>query len=63
MKFLYWICLVLVVVGALNWGLIGAFQLNLVGFIFGSMPVLARIAYSIVGLAGLLMIFMTIKIK
>lgn len=48
------IALVLVVVGALNWGLIGLFGLDLVAFICGGqMAMLSRIIYSLVGLAGL----------
>lgn len=48
------IALVLVVIGALNWGLIGLFGLDLVAFICGGqMALLSRIIYSLVGLAGL----------
>ena len=48
------IALILVVIGALNWGLIGLFGLDLVAFICGGqMAVLSRIIYSLVGLAGL----------
>ena len=42
----------LVLIGALNWGLIGAFNFDLVAFIFGDMSILARIIYTIVGLAA-----------
>ncbi|MDD5459037.1 MAG: DUF378 domain-containing protein [Phycisphaerae bacterium] len=44
---------VLIIIGALNWGLVGLFDFNLVSFIFGQMTVLARIIYTIVGLAAL----------
>ena len=47
------IALVLVIIGALNWGLIGFFDFNLVAALFGDMTVLSRIIYGIVGLAGL----------
>lgn len=48
------IALVLVIIGALNWGAIGLFGLDLVAFICGGqMAVLSRIIYSLVGLAGL----------
>lgn len=48
------IALVLVIIGALNWGAIGLFGLDLVAFICGGqMAVLSRIVYSLVGLAGL----------
>jgi hypothetical protein len=44
---------ILVVVGALNWGLVGMFQFDLVATIFGDATLLSRIVYSLVGLAGL----------
>ena len=48
------IALILMVIGALNWGLIGLFQFDLVATIFGGMnAVLSRIIYSLVGLAGI----------
>lgn len=46
----------LVVVGALNWGLVGAFHFNLVNKIFGSVNWLERLVYILVGLAGIMMI-------
>ena len=52
MKALRWICAILLVAGALNWGLIGLFNFNLVEKIFG-MSVLTRLIYVLVGLAGL----------
>lgn len=46
--------LVLVIIGAINWGLVGLFGFDLVGFIFGgSTSVLSRIIFTVVGLAGL----------
>lgn len=48
------VSLILVIVGALNWLLVGLFQFDLVAFIFGGQgAVLSRIIYSLVGLAGL----------
>ncbi len=48
------ICLVLVIIGAIVWGLIGFFNFNLIGAIFGgTMVTWSRIIYSVVGLAGL----------
>ena len=48
------IALVLVVIGALNWGAIGLFGLDLVAFVFGGqMAVLSRVIYALVGLGGL----------
>ncbi|MDR2903607.1 MAG: DUF378 domain-containing protein [Clostridiales bacterium] len=49
-----WIALTLVIVGAINWGLIGFFQFNLVEAIFGGLNSwISRIIYALVGLAGL----------
>ena len=48
--------LTLVIIGAVNWGLIGFFRFDLVAFIFGDMSWLARIVYALVGIAGLYMI-------
>ena len=48
--------LTLTIIGALNWGLIGFFDFNLVSFLFGSMTWLSRIIYALVGLCGLYLI-------
>jgi len=49
-----WIALTLVVLGAINWGLIGFFQFDLIAVIFGTMSSLAsRILFALVGVAGL----------
>jgi uncharacterized protein len=48
-----WLAMVLVIVGAVNWGLVGAFNFNLVDVVFGSWPTIVRIVYVIVGLSGL----------
>ena len=46
--------LILIVIGALNWGLVGIFQFDLVAAIFGCMSgVVSRIIYTLVGLAGI----------
>lgn len=58
-----WIALVLMIIGALNWGLVGAFGFDLVAAIFGEMSALARIVYVLVGLAGLWGIGMAMKLK
>ncbi|HPN54376.1 MAG TPA: DUF378 domain-containing protein [Candidatus Moranbacteria bacterium] len=52
-----WVALVLVIVGAINWGLVGLFSFDLVAAIFGSMSIVSRIVYDLVGLAGLYLIF------
>lgn len=61
MNWLDVVALVLVVVGALNWGLVGAFDYNLVAEIFGAGSVIERSIYVLVGLAGLYTIWPTIK--
>jgi uncharacterized membrane protein YuzA (DUF378 family) len=49
MKMFHIIVFTVVVIGALNWGLMGLFNFNLVSAIFGSMPGLERIVYILVG--------------
>ena len=51
-----YIALILVIVGAVNWGLIGFFGFDLVAFLFGNMTLFARIIYGAVGVAGLYLI-------
>lgn len=48
-----YIILTLVIVGAINWGLIGFFKFDLVAFLFGQMTWISRIIYAIIGLCGL----------
>ena len=45
--------LTLVIIGAINWGLIGFFKFDLVAFLFGQMTWLSRVIYAIIGLCGL----------
>ena len=56
MKVVDKIALVLIIIGAINWGLIGLFKFDLVAFVFGDMTVMSRIVYAIVGIAGLYLI-------
>lgn len=44
--------LTLVIIGAVNWGLIGIFKLDLVNLIFGNMTWISRVIYTLVGLSG-----------
>lgn len=48
------IALVFTIMGAINWGLIGLFDLDLVATIFGDMTMLSRIVYGLVGICGLI---------
>ena len=53
MKILDKIALVLIIIGAINWGLVGIFKFNLVDSIFGTMSAISRIIYALVGISGL----------
>lgn len=53
MKTIDYIALILVIVGTLNWGLIGILQFDLVRVLFGDMTLLSRLVYVIIGVAGL----------
>jgi hypothetical protein len=55
--------LALVIIGAVNWGLIGFFRFDLVAFIFGDMTWLSRIIYAIVGIGGLYLISLFGRIR
>jgi len=58
MKALNWVTFVLVVVGGLNWGLVGLFNFDLVAAIFGDASLLTRLVYDLVGLSAIYMAFM-----
>ncbi|MGL6184908.1 MAG: DUF378 domain-containing protein [Clostridium chrysemydis] len=47
------IALLLVIIGAVNWGLIGLFNFNLVSLLFGAGTILSNIVYILVGISGL----------
>lgn len=53
MKVLNYIVLTLVIIGSLNWLLVGLFEFNLVDAIFGELSFLSRLIYGLVGLAGI----------
>lgn len=52
-KGLDYTALTLVIIGAVNWGLIGIFKLDLVNLIFGNMTWMSRVIYTLVGISGL----------
>jgi len=61
-KALWLVAFVLVIVGALNWGLVGLAQFDLVAALFGgSSAVISRIVYSLVGTAGVLLAIMQVS--
>ena len=48
---------ILVIIGAINWGLVGFFNYDLVASIFGEMSFISRIIYDIVGISALILLF------
>lgn len=58
-----WLAMVLVIIGGLNWALVGAFKFNLVSTIFGDMSALSRIIYILVGLSAVYLIFTASKLS
>ena len=55
-KVIDYIALTIAIIGAVNWGLIGFFRFDLVAFLVGSMTLLSRIIYAVVGICGLYLI-------
>ncbi|WP_294489477.1 DUF378 domain-containing protein [Anaerosporobacter sp.] len=53
MKTIDYIALILVIIGAINWGLIGFLGFDLVRVIFGDMTLVSRIIYAVIGICGL----------
>ena len=53
MRTLNVIALILVIIGAINWGLIGFFEFDLVSTLFGTMTAFTRVIFALVGIAGL----------
>ena len=54
MRILQKIALIFTIIGAINWGLVGIFNFNLVSFIFGDRTILSTIIYIIVGICGII---------
>lgn len=50
-----------IILGAINWGLVGLFGFNLIGYLFGNMTTLARIIYTLVGASALGHLILSIK--
>jgi uncharacterized protein len=57
-----WVAMVLVIVGGLNWGLVGAFKFNLVDTIFGEMSAVSRVVYVLVGLSAIYLVYTASKL-
>jgi uncharacterized protein len=56
-----WVALVLVIVGGLNWGLVGLFQFDLVKALLGTIPLLQNAVYILVGLSAAYMVYYAMK--
>ena len=56
-----WIAFVLVIVGGLNWGLVGLWQYDLVEALLGTMPMVQKTVYVLVGVAALYMVYYATK--
>ncbi len=50
------IVLAIIIVGAVNWGLIGFFRFDLIAFLFGNMSWFSRVLYALVGISGIYLI-------
>jgi uncharacterized membrane protein YuzA (DUF378 family) len=57
-----WIALVLVIVGGLNWALVGILKFDLVAWIFGDMTIVSRVVYILVGVAAVYMVIIATKL-
>ena len=58
-----WIAMLLLIVGGVNWGLVGMFNFDLVATLFGEMSALSRIVYVVVGLSALYAIYTSSKMS
>ena len=56
MRGLHWVALILAIVGAINWGLVGLLDFNLVAAIFGEQTGASRVIYTLVGIAGVVLL-------
>lgn len=57
------IAFILIIIGALNWGLVGLINFNVVSFLLGATSPATRIIYALVGLSGLYLIFVSARQK
>lgn len=58
-----WVAFVLLIIGGLNWGLVGLIKLDLVKAIFGDMTTLSRIIYLLVGVSAIYLLLMPPKME
>ena len=57
------VALILIIIGAINWGLIGFFRFDLIAGLFGQLSAISRIIYAIVGIAGIYSLILFWKLK
>ena len=57
MNAIKFISYILVIIGALNWGLVGFFNFDLVAYLFGAMTMLSKLIYSLVGVGAIILLF------
>jgi len=62
MKIINIVALLLLIIGGLNWGLVGLFEFNLVDFLFGVGSILSRIVYILVGISAVWCVGLLAKI-
>jgi uncharacterized membrane protein YuzA (DUF378 family) len=60
---LTWLAIALVVIGAINWGLVGLFNFDLVAAIFGHLTAISRVIYVAVALAGIYLIVDAMRLR
>lgn len=58
-----WVALVLVLIGGLNWGLVGFFEYDLVAELFGDMSTFSKIIYDLVGISAIYLLFVVAKLR
>ncbi|MGN6704268.1 MAG: DUF378 domain-containing protein [Burkholderiaceae bacterium] len=58
-----WIAMILLIIGGINWGLIGLFDFDLVAYLFGAMTGISRIIYTVVGLCALYALYLCAKMS
>ena len=63
MKAIEWLPMLLLIIGGINWGLVGLFNVDLVATLFGQMSTLSRIVYVAVGLSALYSIYMSSRLS
>lgn len=57
------VALILIIIGAINWGLIGFFKFDLIASLFGQLSAISRIIYAIVGISGIYSLILFWKLK